>query len=353
MDHFAGILSIFNRLNNLNLMIFMKRILPAIALLLAIPSYSQNTRPDAQTVVADLKQKFVKVKPGKFSDLVPFAGNGKWGFIDRNTKKVLVEPAFISPFFFYPGTNIDYNDTEIDISASGEITAVPEKPIVMMEEAVPGGMYDYDPKVKHSSDGFVGFTVNYFGELAYYSDLYQYNKQGIPGWNIQVVKFQDRYLGVVKNLQGKSGIIEQNGTPVKGFDFNFSDIHPNRGCLDSARAWFYVKKNETDNYSLMNLDGEVKPAIEIVGYPLLSSERFGYTPYNNGDTSSLFDNYLMTWVVKPQTRLKIYGMYFSSDIPLRDHAPANRDKVHLYYLVFDGTRSYFMDLKGVKYLPKK
>lgn len=329
----------------------MKSILLSACLFLTISSIAQNNDPHA--VVAEIKKIFSKVPKGKYADLVPYAVNGKWGFIDRVNKKVLVEPVFSSPYFFHPGINIYYKNTDIDISSTGEVTLVPEQPQVMMDVVEESPGFGQDPKVRHYTDGFKGFTTYPNGELAYYSDLYQYNKQGIPGWNIQIVKYQDRYLGIVKNLQGKSGIIEQNGTPVKGFDFNFSDIHPNRGCLDSVHAWFYVKKNETDNYSLMNINGEVKLANEIFSYPLLSSRLFAYTPYIKGDTSSVFDNYLMKWLVKPQTKLRILNLYFSSATQLQNDEPVNRDRVFIYYQVQEGDRSYFMDLKGVKYLPKK
>lgn len=329
----------------------MKSILLSACLFLTISSIAQNNDPHA--VVAEIKKIFSKVPQGKYADLVPYAVNGKWGFIDRVSKKILVAPVFSSPYFFHPGINIYYKNTDIDISSTGEVTLVSEQPQVMMDvvEVSPG--FGLDPKVRHYTDGFKGFTTYPNGELAYYSDLYQYNTQGIPGWNIQVVKYQDRYLGVVKNLQGKSGIIEQNGTPVKGFDFNFSEIIPNRGCVDSAHAWFFVKKNEQDKYSLMNIDGEVKLANEIFSYPLTSSDLFGYTPYIKGDTSALFDFYTMAWLVKPQTKVRISEITFSSKTLLSGEIAEGRKLAHIYYRVSDGKLEYFMDLKGVKYLPKK
>lgn len=329
----------------------MKQLLLSAALFICIHSVAQNINPERAAVVSELKKAFSKVKPGKYADLVPFAGNGKWGYIDRVTKKVMVEPLFMTPYFFHPDINVYYKGADIIINGNGGISLVPEVQQEMMDVNVPPGETDF--KVRRASNGFKGFGAYPNGDLAWYSDDYQYNTQGIPGWNIQVVSYQGRFVAAVKNLQGRAGIIEKDGTPVKGFGFNFEDIQPNRGCQDSANAWFFVQKNANGNYSLMNIRGDVKCENEIYMYPLLSSDLFDYTPYIKGDTSGIFDRYTMRWVVKPQTKLRIFDMAFASKGQVQKWEGRNREQVIIYYHVQEGKLDYYTDLTGNKYLPKK
>ncbi len=311
-------------------------------------SYSQNPDSAGAAAVSFFKNAFSEVPTGQFSNLVPFASNGKWGYLDRSTRKIVVKPLMQNPEFFNPDIKPFYNGVFVDISGNGNISI--EQPKDYASYTYEKGP-DVDDKVRRSSDGFKGFTASISGELINYSDLYQYNTQGIPGWNIQLFQYKNQYYGIVKNKAGSAGIIDSKGNPLKGFDFNFNEIIANRGTKDTANAWFFVKKNEADNFSLISTNGAVKNMNEIFNYPLLSTEIFGYTPYIKGDSSAIFDRYEMKWIIKPQTKIKIQTIEFSSKEILTRDLPKNRNKVNIYYLVVDKGNSYFVDMKGKKYLP--
>ena len=311
-------------------------------------SYSQNPDSTKAATISFFKDAFSIVPTGQFSNLVPFAGNGKWGYLDRITKKIMVKPVMQNPEFFNPDIKVFYNREFVDISGDGKISI--EQPSENAYQSYDVGP-DMDDKVRSSSDGFKGFTATSTGELINYSDIYRYNRQGMPGWNIQLFQFKSKYYGIVKNKLGAAGIIDSDGNPLKGFDFNYNEILPNRGTKDTANVWFFVKKQEAENFSLINTNGEIKNKNEIFTYPLLSSDVFGYTPYIEGDSSAIFDRYEMKWIVKPQTKIKIQTIEFSSKETLKTDLPKDRHKVNIYYLVVDKKNSYFVDMKGKKYLP--
>jgi tetratricopeptide (TPR) repeat protein len=48
----------------------------------------------------DLFKKFVSENPDKFKDLIPFESASKWGYLERETKKIIVKPIFDCADFF-------------------------------------------------------------------------------------------------------------------------------------------------------------------------------------------------------------------------------------------------------------
>lgn len=331
----------------------MKHYIYSLLIFLWLQTSAQQ--PDSFYVAKEkqIQQLFSKVPKNKFADLVPFEENGKWGYVDRTSLKRLVEPVFHGPAFFHPAIRIYFMGEMVNISSSGEVKI--ERPLPdearmsYMDQAAPAGQ-GYDAKVRPSSDGFKGFTVSSTGELLTYSDLYWYNKQGIPGWNIQLFKYKGAYYGIVKNLRGAAGIIDQQGNPLHGFDFNYHEILENRDTRDTSSFWVFVKKKPGDYYSLINMEGKIILPNEIISYPLLSNELAGYTPYIQNDTSALFDRHEMKWIVKPQTRVRIEAVDFSSRTQLSNEIRQLRREAFIYYKVREGDRSYWVDMKGRKYL---
>ena len=172
----------------------MKSILFISFLFFTTASYSQNPKTVKSGTVSLFKDAFSKVPPGQFSNLVPFVSNGKWGYIDRITRKIIVKPIMQNPAFFHPNTGFFYNDELVTISENGNVSVEqPYKNASFSKEKGP----NIDDKVKSSINGFKGFTVSITGELINYSDLYQTNKQGIPGWNIQLFQYNNKYYGIV------------------------------------------------------------------------------------------------------------------------------------------------------------
>ncbi len=311
--------------------------------------YSQN-KTSTRGTEKYLQKQFSKIPPSKYADLVPYFENSKWGYIDRTTSKVLVPAIFESENaqFFTPHIGTYCKNNWIEVDSSGVITVKQSRYGVEMSD-MGEAVSSCDRKVASSKNGFKGFTVNGKGELLSYSDLYEYNKQGIPGFNIQLFKYKNQYYGIVANLKNEYGIIDSLGNPVKGFEFNYNEILLNRNTKDSVNAWFFVRKN-SDSYSLINMSLEMRCENEIFTYPLLSTELFGVTALHKNEMSGIFDRYNLKWIVKPQVKIVIDELYYSSKRTLNTSNQVQRNEANMYYLVIEKNRKYFVDFNGNSYI---
>lgn len=332
----------------------MKIIFLAFLSLFSFSAFSQNSDSAREATEIKVRKMFSKIPALKYPELVPFFGDGKWGYLDKKTNKIIVQPFLYGPVFFTPLAQIYYQGEFINFLEDGTIAAEkPSQEQSFSQESAPASMDGYDNMVRSSDDGFKGFEVSNTGELLAYSDLYRYNRQGIPGWNIQVVKYQNEFYGIVKNLEGKAGIIDRQGVELKGFEFNYDEILLNSGTKDTLNFWVFAKKEATDNYSLISNKGEVKMKEEIFNYPLTSNDLFGFVNFEKADTTAILDRHLMQWLVKPQTKIKVSQIFYSAQAKAKGEIAAIRKQVSIYYLVEDGKNKYFVDLKGKKYLPRK
>lgn len=314
---------------------------------------SQNTLSTVD-IEKNLKKYFSKVKSTEFVNLVPFFDKEKWGYLNKNSKRKIV-PAIFSDLssvnFFNPDMYISYKDAEIEVKSSGEIIVTQTK---YVNEMVMEKSYDTNhTKVRTSKDGFKGFTLSENGELLEYSDLYEYNKQGIPGWNIQIFEYKKQHYGIVSDLNEEYGIIDSVGSPMKGFEFNYNKILINRKTADTSNVWFFIKKNKNDKkYSLINTNGVMKCENELFAYPLSASKIFGITAFHDNTISGIFDSYNMKWIVKPQAKINIGELFYSSKEMLNTDDEMQRDKANIYYLVTEKKIKYFADLSGNKYISR-
>ncbi len=302
-----------------------------------------------------LKKYFSKIHPSQYVNLVPFYDKDKWGYLDKNSKKKIIPAIFpnsIDARFFNPDIKLNFGGNECEIKNTGEIIVKSNNDFseIYVTEISSNNNIS---RVKSSKNGFKGFTLAENGELLEYSDLYEYNKQGIPGWNIQIFKHKNKHYGVVRNLNGEYGIIDSLGIPMQGFEFNYYEILINRKTADTSDVWFFIKKDKNNkNYSLINTNGVIKCENEIFTYPLLSSTIFGLTTFDENNVSGIFDSYNMEWVLKPQTNIAIGHLYYSSNELLNTNDDEQRFKANIYYLITEKNKKYFVDLNGNKYIPK-
>lgn len=116
-------------------------------------SYSQNPDSTKAATISFFKDAFSIVPTGQFSNLVPFAGNGKWGYLDRITKKIMVKPVMQNPEFFNPDIKVFYNREFVDISGDGKISI--EQPSENAYQSYDVGP-DMDDKVRSSVTALKG-----------------------------------------------------------------------------------------------------------------------------------------------------------------------------------------------------
>jgi hypothetical protein len=319
-------------------------ILLASVIMLAGTVYSQQANtPEA--LRKKLQKNFSAIPTSKYPDLIPYAEGTKWGYIDKVSKKILIHPIFDYPEFFKPDLDIFQDMLHINITHTGEVTVSQDYGQDMLD----GGRYP-DQKVRSSKDGFKGFTVDKNGILLTYSDLYE-NKNLRPEENVKVFKFSDQYFAIVCDKDKRCGIIDLNGNPMKGFEFNFSEIEINPRAKDHTTIWFIVRKPGNYYYGFVNTNGIEKCSNELISRPS-PMQVFGLSICNSRDTSGIIDLYNLEWAVRPQTAVQIDRLKYSTAAKLNIYEPSERSEANIYYKVVVGNKEYFMDLAGNIYLPK-
>lgn len=325
-----------------------------LASILGINAYAQNVEVGSDTIENIILNDFSKIDPQKLIDLIPYKENDLWGYIDRQTKAVIIYPKYNGLGFFNPDMNGYYQGRDFVITSDGKITVAkiePEEDLMVMEIAADDDFRGID--ILSSKNGYKGFKTDKEGKLAAYSEIYHYHTTGFPTWNVSPFKKGNKtYAIAVNKATGKYGVIDSLGNAWKGFDFNYKSILVNRYSKDKKNTWFFVE-GENNRWSLINDKGEVKHRDKIMAYPLTSGCKLGYDALSNDTVSGIFDFYTMNWIVEPQSKIKIGSINYSSAVKLNTEDPKDREKATVYYWVDEGNSTYYIDLKGNRYLPKK
>lgn len=290
--------------------------------------------------------------PCKLSDLVPFMKNGKQGYLDRRTGKVVVKAKYAELNFFNPNMiGGKFEDVLFDVSSSGDVQIQFPDEMISFAEACFGTS---GITILSSEAGFAGFTVNNAGELSAYSDLYQYHTSGFPSWNVAPFKTASGYSAVVINKKGEKAVIDQSGKERPGFEFGkYKNILLNRYATDNIYACFFVT---TDNKNWnMTDDGEnMKLTEDIFEYPLTSANVSGYAVVTNDSLSGIADYCQMKWLTKPQNKIKYnVSIRYSSERKVDTNQCLDRKDMNFYILAEEQNKKYYVDLNGNRYLPGK
>lgn len=321
--------------------------------LISINVLSQNNSKKEDSIGNIIKQDFEKIDFHNAHNLIPFRIRNKWGFIDRKTKKTVISAKYNKLEFFNPRMNGYFNGKDFFVTNTGEIKIInnTRNDVIEIEEV--DSNEDFNKvRIVSSKDGYKGFTINENGALESYSDLYHYYESGYPTWNVNPFKFKNKTFAIVKNKNNKhSAIIDSVGNLMKGFEFKHKKILINRYSKDKKNIWFFIQ-NESDQWSLINTKGNYKMRNKIMTYPLVSGTKFGIGSLRGNGVSGIFDYYNMKWLIKPQNKIKIGSVGYSSSIELDIKNSEQRKKATIYYSVFEDKTLYYMDLKGNKYVPE-
>lgn len=298
-----------------------------------------------------IKNDFSKIDPKKFSDLIPYSQNGKWGFIDKFSKKLVVPITYSSLQFFSPNMiNGNLNETVFYIDNTGQIH-IGEEGTNTEEVAELKTETHFDGPIKPlpSKDGFRGFSVNEYNEVTALSDIYP------ETWYSTIVKIKNQVYAIVKK-KNYFGIIDTLGNALKGFDFSHKKIEVNYYADDKENVWFFVQ-NDDSTWSAQNEKGEIRCKNEILENPY-PTEIFGLTIISNKKakeqyTSGIFDCAEMKWVVPPQNKWKIDQLDYTSTEILDKENPSDKKKATIYFRINNQGIIYYADLMQNIYNLKK
>lgn len=329
----------------------MRNLLLLLALMFCSTAFAQGSNSSFSSVKHIIEKDFSGIANIKYSDLVPFRVGDKWGYIDRNTKKVVVSAKYDGLSFFKPNMNGSYQGHYFTLDKEGKFLVDEEEEIFMVSM---GAIEEEYAKIKivSSEGGFKGFTVDKKGQLTSFSDEYYFHKNMSPYANIKPLKKGNKTYAIAVNKQGLYGVIDSVGNTMEGLDFRFKNLALNEFALDKQALWFFAQI-DNDNWSLINDKGKIKYRNEIFVYPSDLSTYFGYTLLCNDDVYGIFDSHEMKWIQKKKPKNIECGFYYSADSEVDKYDPAGRKKVNLYYAISDQASTYYVDLKGTRYIPNE
>jgi len=297
----------------------------------------------------EIENHFYKIKSVGSTNLIPFKKNDFWGYVDRNSLRVIVRPVFRELTFMGSCTKVLYKDnTGIHIDSLGKIQKIdyPEREDlgdigVVFEMASED---DLGPTPINKND-FKGFTLNEKNEITHFSDIY--NRYTPKFFNISGPFLINGKYYAIAHKEKRSGVIDQEGNPLPSFDFVHAELVKN---LEDAQEniWFYYN-DDSGKGGFINEKGETKLAGELISYPFQSNMVFGFGIQSNEQLSGVLDRNKMEWVIKPQSR-KITQIDYSyvGDCSRK----GSKGYVALYFLIENGSNAYYIDKDLKEYRPK-
>jgi hypothetical protein len=297
-----------------------------------------------------LNKHFKGLQPSDLPFAIPFAINNKWGWLHKETKKVLVKPTLSYTDFKY-SKGLIFEDSNASFTLSNDLK-VSKNPESWQRNEVPVMAY-YPNEAKIIADeNFKGFTITN-KKIAAYSNKY-----------IKIDFIEGMNWGIVKRREDSLfGIIKENGDIVKGFDFEYTQISLFQ--YHSSLPNFICKKKNKNEYELYNSEGVKAMEDSFENFEYISNFQFppnNKSIYIGGVGYNLFKvkinntyNIYNKWKLKP-IFTKSYEDIVMANGPTND---SNRTGFNggdgltdIYFLVKEGNNYFYVDTYGVEYKPK-
>lgn len=321
----------------------MKQLLIILFLTTSTLSFAQS-----QKTKDAFKQKYLgEITKYKTSELIPYKSKGKWGFMHKQTKKILTQPYLRSAMMFNPG--ISFYDAErretILINQDYQIEST-ELDIEFVDEPILTKSYP-SIRVLDSTNGYRGFEVDSQGRISGYSSVY-YRHRTHGNISSLPFLFKSKYYVVVKKSKKQFVLINQKGETQTGLDCR--TILPNIAYTQKDDRWFYVETNDGKK-GFVSLTGKKKLFGKLISNPFKYSNVFRYNIQAKEGKYGLLDLSTMSWRIRPQRKYKINRLIFSSEKKLTMNS-SNRNQADIYMVVTRKGKTFIMDLDKKTYKPK-
>lgn len=314
-----------------------------ITLTASIYAQKKNCEEFIQTEFID------KIKDYKPTDLVPYSKDGKnWGLMDVKSKKAVTKSVLKSPTTFKNDFHFYLKNYEVWIEQTLDFTCRDPE----VSGAFPKKLFTNARATKES----LGFLVNENGEMTAYSKNYKRKENFYDSENIsEAIKYNNEYFAVLHKAD-QDVLINQKGEEQKGFIFkeiHFTDYTHNNNPL------LYVRDFD-NNFGFMLFSGKRILFGKMISNPLWKPSPLGYSVQHNGGNhietitkSGVLDLTNQKWLIKPQTKYKIYKMIYTSSEKIDETNLKNRKKANIYFLATEnGTEHFVLDINGKTIKPK-
>ncbi|MCP1996314.1 hypothetical protein L1275_002105 [Flavobacterium sp. HSC-61S13] len=325
-----------------------------IMMFFSMPLFAQESN-EIETIIKEIQSLYQNLEVDDYQNILPYKVKDKTGFVNAKNKKRILKPTANLKEVTLAKPNIKgfyKEDYEYSINTKTQQVNVikinRDYGLLTME-----GIDQPKIDVLDSRDGYKGFKVDDNGKLLAYSDLYY--AQGQHEFNVSPFKFKGKDYAIATKKTGDDeyfgGIIDTEGNALPQFNFNVKCILKIKEETDDI--WFSIGLCRGLKGSLVSFNGKVKFENELLGWLNSSGNIFKYN-HNHDDkwtTHGIFDVDKLEWIIKPQSKLKIRDLDYTSYEQLDRDNIADGSKASIYFLVEDGNKSYYMDLSLNKYLP--
>lgn len=296
-----------------------------------------------------IAQKFSRIQAVNPTLLVPFQKGGLWGYLDKRTREVVVDPVFRELNFMGDCTELLYKDeSKIRISSKGQVIGIPGQEVSQIVDLNALEREEQKkPRPASSTSGFKGFTITPTNTIATFSDIYNRDKT-TPSANIEGPFLVNGKQYAIVHKETSSGIINQEGEPLPGFDFVHKWLARNRDAVGPVNWFYYVDAGNKQGF--ISEQGETKLAGELMNNAFLRTNKLNFGIQSNGKVWGIVNTEKMEWAFTPQPR-KIAKV----DISYRGDCGTPPDKSGfraVYFLIEDKSGSYFIDSDNIIYKPK-
>lgn len=306
-----------------------------------------------ENLIKSIEQQFIAVKGMKLTDLVPYCENGKWGYMQKKTKKIIVKANFTNVSFAGSCLEIEFQPrVKESINGEGKLNLkYADSPDQRPNEFA---LMDYNIKIDDNPD-FKGFQVDREGIINRISSEIDV-KNGRPVLSdLTPVKIgQENYA--IAQKKGKFGLYRQDGAthPIIGFKYPLLEEVRN---FEGKGAWFLFQ-DDKNKYGYIHSSGQVKFYGELDSLLTLQGDYsfalFGYEIIKQGDKTGIINLKTMTWLLKPLVDLKFLDVgYTHSGNFCNIHNQTLNDYsiiLETYILTKNKTgQLFYLDEEGVQY----
>ncbi|MFT4762234.1 MAG: hypothetical protein ACI9LN_004218 [Saprospiraceae bacterium] len=315
-----------------------------------------------ETVVKKITQKFEEIesdfrflKTEEIANLIPFKYKNKWGYMDKENRKVLVNAKYESLSF--PGFCLKVELTKnnfLVVNDTGRVKII-QPSRQRFPPPPPAGLFNKPAQVD-STDGFLGFRVNEKGRISHISRIYDnaetfsfedlgYDEPEIPVYGPYDIEGK---LFALVQKNDKWGLINEKGEEHSILGFKF-EVMIGLDDFKGKEHWFYVEGFDKIR-GFINVKGEKKFYGEFQNNPFDKWIHLGVSILKNENSNGLLDLITMEWLIKPvkeQIKDVQYSHRGNCFMP-----PKMRPNIEEFYILVldENGNEFFIGKNGIKYI---
>ncbi|WP_373550808.1 tetratricopeptide repeat protein [Haliscomenobacter sp.] len=233
---------------------------------------------ELQSIINRIEQKksafekqFVHAKTIALTDFIPFFENEEWGYVQKNTKRILVNAQFAQVSFAGHCLVIwTSGESYFCIDQKGhlfiqDLTTPMTNEINVETEDIAGGLMEISPMpdiprfVKvDSTKGFTGFKMDKYNNILSASSVFdQYKFLAYDDIIPQIshpMKIEEQWYAIASK-KNQFGLVNEKGVSHAKIGFEYQKLLPVQECKDAG--WFFFK-DKKEKCGFINVNGEVR-----------------------------------------------------------------------------------------------